>query len=415
MASLDLTYDKSEDRWTKKVRGIKQRFKSKRHATKREAIAQFKAWLNEHEASEAMTEDEEEILILMEQIAVAASNEQEQIDKLKPQKPSRAFEREVERQFSGTPKDDSLAAAIDAFLRFKENTISKGAYNTLSAHIRFFRGFTVGAAVDALPRDAWEQFHQTIKKRIKDKEWSNKYGNSIILDVRGFYNWMYDTERIEAIPRFVKSDLYTIAVPSKLPATFKPEEIKAILAAATDEQRLHYLLMLNCGMTQIDLSDLTADMINIKQGTLTRRRTKHEHQESAEIPTVVYTLWKPVIELLKAHGKLDGTERVFTNREGLPLLRGARRDTVAEAFKSVKAKTGIKKSLKVFRKTGATILGSNKDYRTWRNIYLANTPKEVTDKSYDGTTILDNKYTEHIRTVLGIPNTLDELRTLQKL
>ena len=131
---------------------------------------------------------------------------------------------------------------------------------------------------------------------------------------------------------------------------------------------------------------------------LTRRRGKHQSQSSKRIPTVVYTLWQEVVSGLRELPRTG--DRVFLNANGKPLVQDNRNDAVAASFKLVAKAVGVPKPFKLFRKTGCTLIGTV--YRQWRDLYLANTSKEVVDKNYDGTTTLPPEVTAHIRSQLPI-------------
>jgi len=77
-------------------------------------------------------------------------------------------------------------------------------------------------------------------------------------------------------------------------------EVKEIIEKARGQTKLHILLMLNCGMTQQDLSDLRPEEIDWSAGTITRRRSKTQHNEHT--PIVCYRLWRETWTLLQQHG-----------------------------------------------------------------------------------------------------------------
>ena len=304
--------------------------------------------------------------------------------------------------------------AFDEFREFKSGTVSNGQQSVLGSHIGFFmRCVGDHQPLESLGIAHWESFWNKLQQNQKSEKWSKKYGNSVLASVRGFLKWCYDTERLETLPRFVTSNLYRIAVPTTKPIPFTKKEVLSILSVATDEQRLLYLLMLNCGMTQKDVSDLCPGEVDLRKGTITRKRSKHRHRATARVPTVTYHLWKPTWELLRRFGDASG-ERVFSNRRGKPLVQESRNDSPAAAFRGIREKLGIrKKSLKTFRKTGTTILGQKESpFRAWRSVYLGNAPSGITDKHYDGTDELPEAVTEYIRTQLEIPNSAAALHSL---
>ncbi len=317
------------------------------------------------------------------------------------------FMERVRRRQNTGPK--TFQHAIERFEAFKSRKMSAAGLRVMHVHLSFFQTYVQGINVKELTRETWDQFHAELSSRIGSGKWSSKYGNSVLASVKGLFRWLFDSEEIEAIPRYVGSRSYSVAVPKKRPKPFTAEELKIIFQAANDEQRLHYLLCLNCGMTQKDLSDLRPEMVDFEAGTLTRLRTKHEHQTSDLIPTVRYHLWKPVVDLLRVFAHRKG-KHLLLNQAGNPLVKSCHDDAVSEGFRYLRKKTGITKPLKTFRKTGATALGSSTIYRAWREIYLANVPQGITEQHYDGTTILPFEVTEYIRTTLEIPDTVTGLR-----
>jgi|GEM_PF-5974298 len=305
--------------------------------------------------------------------------------------------------------------ALAEYLEFKSLKVSNGQRSVLDAHLGFFMK-CVGDHQPLVSLDArqWEGFWNKLQQNLNEAKWSKKYGNSVLASVRGFFRWCYDTERLESLPRFVSSRIYRIEVPTTKPIPFTKKEVRSILIAATDEQRLVYLLMLNCGMTQKDVSDLRPDEVDLANGTITRKRTKHRHRATERVPTVMYHLWKPTLELLQRSGDFKD-ERVFSNQRGKPLVQDKRNDSLAAAFLEIREKLVLKKkSLKTFRKTGTTILGQKgSTHRAWRSVYLGNAPADITEKHYDGTDELPEVVTEYIRIELEIPGSAAELHSLK--
>jgi hypothetical protein len=129
------------------------------------------------------------------------------------------------------------------------------------------------------------------------------------------------------------------------------------------------------------------------------------------VPTVTYHLWQPTVELLRRFGNFKG-ERVLSNRRGNSLVEQGINDSPAAVFRIIRKQLGIRtKSLKTFRKTGTTVLGEkNSPHRSWRSVYLGNSPSGITDRHYDGTDELPKTVTEYIRTQLGIPGSVAELQ-----
>jgi integrase len=311
----------------------------------------------------------------------------------------------------------SFKKAYADFLAFKSTTVTKGQIAVLKAHVGFFlKCIGDHQPLENLNKDHWELFWAALKQNVNSSKWSNKYGNSVLVSVRGFLRWCYDTERLATLPRFVTSNLYRIEVPNAKPIPFSKKEVRSILVAADDKQRLIYLLMLNCGMTQKDIADLRPAEVSLAKRTITRKRSKHRHRASEKVPTVTYHLWQPTVELLRRFGDFKG-ERVLKNRSGNPLVEQGVNDSPAAAFRVIRKKLGLRtKTLKTFRKTGTTVLGQkDSPHRAWRSVYLGNAPSGITDKHYDGTDELPKAVTEYIRIHLEIPNSLPELQALAEV
>ncbi len=289
-------------------------------------------------------------------------------------------------------KGKTIGDAVSDFLSFKKSRVGKGQLVCQSAHLKILCHHCGNLPIDGVTISHWT----SLMDDVSSEKRSADYGHNITVTIRAFFNWLFETERLEVIPRFVMSKLFMVKIPQKLPEFFSTAELALLFGAASPLQKLHWLLCLNCGMTQMDLSDLKWSMLDLKKGTLTRQRGKHQSQTSDRIPTVVYTLWP---EVKAGLSKLPQTgDRVFLNSNGKPLVRDNRNDAVAAHFKLVAKSVGITKTFKVFRKTGCTLIGTA--YRGWRDLYLANTSKEVVDKNYDGTTTLPAEVTDHIRSQL---------------
>jgi integrase len=58
------------------------------------------------------------------------------------------------------------------------------------------------------------------------------------------------------------------------------------------------------------------------------------------------------------------------------------RDSCKVWFQKLQEKTGIKKGLKTFRKTSATMLKSDPRYRSLVDYFLGHAPKSIADRHY---------------------------------
>ncbi len=60
---------------------------------------------------------------------------------------------------------------------------------------------------------------------------------------------------------------------------------------------MYALLGLNCGMSNTDLAGLKKSEVDLKEGTLTRKRVKTGDNDN--VPIVCYKLWPETLKLLK--------------------------------------------------------------------------------------------------------------------
>jgi len=305
----------------------------------------------------------------------------------------------------------TVKQAVDLYLRFKEGRIGNDSLTPLKSHLGFFTDHVGNRNIKAFDLESWHTFTEAQQEQLKKGKWSPTYAKGVLNAVRSLFIWLEDTEQIDRVPSFVKSKLYNIVVPPKKVKPFTQAEIKTLLKESSSKQRCYYLLMLNTAMTQKDLSELTPDMIDWKKGILTRTRTKHEDRENGDIPEVKYHLWESTFKLLKEHGNRKG-DLVFRNERNNPLVGSNRTDSVASAFKVIRKKTEITKTLKYFRKSGTSALGTSPQYKLWRETYLANSGSTVTDRHYDGTTMLPKEVTDYIAEYLEIDEAMKELNSI---
>jgi hypothetical protein len=80
--------------------------------------------------------------------------------------------------------------------------------------------------------------------------------------------------------------------------------------AASDRTKLYILLMLNCGMTQQDISDLLVTEVDWAAGAITRKRSKSADHKG--VPTVKYALCPETLRLLRQERAAEGA-RALTN------------------------------------------------------------------------------------------------------
>lgn len=176
-----------------------------------------------------------------------------------------------------------------------------------------------------------------------------------------------------------------ISVPTKSITTLSCDEVKKLIDAANDRTRLYILLMLNCGMTQKDVAVLRRNEVDLKLGTITRKRSKTAAYEG--VPTVTYRLWRDAQELLTREQSEKGDLALLT-REGMPLMTESvsesgkyrRLDAIRLAFRAPVMKTGISATPRILRKTSATLIDNK--FLGLGELFLGHAPRTIKDKHY---------------------------------
>ncbi len=290
------------------------------------------------------------------------------------------------------PKTASVAgASVGACVRQYLNTrkaevgikISDGRWDNLQRGVSHFAQFVrEQTGINAINGARLASYHANLTEQIKAGKMSPAYARDTLQGVKQFIRWCYETDLLQDLPRNIDSKALLISVETKAVETFELAEVKTLLAKATDKTRLYMLLMLNCGMTQQDIADLTHKETNLKSGTITRKRSKTKKQ--ANVPVVEYRLWAETIRLLKQLQD-NRTERVIVTREGLPLVRrelvnGKYR--VNDAVRQAWSKLNATKSPKYLRKTSASLLASNRDFNCVATLFLGHSPRGTAEKHY---------------------------------
>lgn len=290
---------------------------------------------------------------------------------------------------------DTLGTSVDSYLatklaKVKAGHLTAGRYAPIRTHLYHFRDW-VGSesAVSSISGKALTDYHAELLTAISEKQLSADYAKDRLGTVRSFVQWLWRVEAIEALPRVLASGSNDLRISRKIstPEVYTIEEVKNLLASASDRTKLYLLLMLNTGSTQKDLSDLLSTQVDWKNGTITRKRSKTAKHKG--VPTVTYVLWKETFRLLQQERSSDAAT-VLVNHKGGPLKverlddeeKLKKIDNVASAFARLKRKNGIRKPLKYFRKTSATLLKSNKDYRGLEVLFLGHAPATVEERHY---------------------------------
>lgn len=267
-------------------------------------------------------------------------------------------------------------------------------YDMIRRYVGNFKDFVgEGKDINSVNSLLWEEWFNNLNGYYCEGKYSWSNVKKMYSLPKKFLKWSYEHSFLKDLPRNIDSTDFKFRLPEdKEPPTFTNEEIRTLLAIADDRMRLNLLLMLNCGMTQKDVSDLRIDQCDLVVGRISRVRSKMIHQRGR---MVSYKLWDETLELLKKYICQHGVLALRTatgvpwvepkiKNDDSPVMRG---DKMAASFGYLRRKNkfvGEGKSLKIFRKTSATRLG-NSEYRDVAELFLGHKEQKVSGVHYIAT------------------------------
>jgi hypothetical protein len=300
------------------------------------------------------------------------------------------------------PPERTVAAYADSWIKLKQDKVgvghlTPGRFESLRIYLGYFRDF-VGATASAESMDASkvQGFYSWCLNKVRQRQqdpkgkagWSSPYAKKVFEAAKIFVRHLWESGLIE-LPRNVNSREFRFNVGAKVIETWTPEEFQMVLARATGQLPLHLLLMANCGMVQQDISDLLdTEVVWNPDGTADRIiRKRSKTADHANVPVVNYKLWPTTASLLKKWR--SGQEQVLRTRTGAPWKRSelvngkmVHSDKIVSSFNPQKARLGFKKSLKLIRKMGATLLDRHPEYHRFSKLYLGHAPDSIKDRHY---------------------------------
>jgi len=293
-------------------------------------------------------------------------------------------------------EDDRLETHVHKYVGRKEKfgsagEISVGRVRATGIHLAQFQDW-LGKDFDVakIDEEILEGFHGHLLDKVASATWSATTASDCMVSVKSFVRWMWSKKAIANLPRNLDKyckDLRISKSKRKI-MTFTLEEIKTLLTGASDRTRLYILLMLNCGMTQKDVADLDVFEVDWDAGRIKRKRSKTSDEEN--VPEVDYLLWPETIRLLRQERDAKSSDRVLLNSNGSPIWseklgddgKYYKTDNVKNAFDRLRKTKGIHKPLISLKKTSASLLRNNKEFRGVENLFLGHAPRTMADKSY---------------------------------
>lgn len=328
-------------------------------------------------------------------------------------------------------KRRTLRESIDSFLAEKlgkvnRNKLSAGRYNSLERAVKHFENWLVSRLNKATAEDVQTNeidgdtlpgylvYIESETHKRKSTKWSRAHAAGVLAIARQFVHWCYEREHLTQLPRNFESRDLRITVNNGKPKALSIETAKRLLGNDDDNEqiilgeqfkfdrfRLYVLLALNCGMTQVDISDLENQQVDWIGKRIIRKRSKTEDFEN--VPVVNYPLWPQTFELLCKFRNADHrpTSRVLVNRDGNPLksetiieMRDKHGNVVKKLRKSDAIHSLIYREAKLLgisplptfkqlRKCGSTTLKGNGESQDIRTEYLGHSFRTMRER-YEG-------------------------------
>ena len=270
--------------------------------------------------------------------------------------------------------------------------ITLGRYDNLRGALEYFVEFHgEDSPIDSVDGVAFDRYHKHLLELVGKKELKSASASDKLSAVKQLLNSLEGNGQLKAAPRNLR--LLRIKIRRKAPQCYTVDEIKMFLAACTERTRLYFLLALNCGMTQKDMSDLQHKEVDWKAGTITRKRSKEQSKAEANenVPTVTYRLWPETLRALAAAAtKGSDTDLVLLNEDGLALCRDSlndkgkrkRQDAVYQAFNRIACDVVLgERSFKHLRKTSSTMLKAS-DHFSVEQLFLGQSEKTIAGRHY---------------------------------
>ena len=255
------------------------------------------------------------------------------------------------------------------------------------AHVGAFLGDT--APVATITSEKLEGLHFFCLSKIADKRdgkngWSPAYAKGVFAVGREWMRWLWERGIIPPLAN-LSSRGFRFGCGPGIIKTWTVDEVRHVISEAPGKLKLALVLMVNCGMTQKDVSDLLDTEVDWQAGRIVRKRSKTRRH--ANTPCVSYPLWPLTLELLQQHR--SGTERVLITPSGRHYVREDRVngrlvscDLIAASFGDLRRRLGFTKPMKQLRKTAATLLESHEQYGRFTSLFLGHAPQTMKDRHY---------------------------------
>lgn len=282
-----------------------------------------------------------------------------------------------------TPPDRAVGAQVERYLalervRAESDQLSISEFDTIRRCLHAFRDH-IGKSntVTILDADRWEGWWSHLMTLAISVEYKKKR----LRIARTFVSWLAEKGLIP-VPLNLHSRRHRFGGGSRSVPTIPLDEVRILIGQAPGQLKLHLLLMLNCGMTQVDIADLQPREVVWTEGRIKRKRSKtddHEH-----VPTVDYVLWPRTRQLLDQYGH-KAADRVLLTESNRPWLRDelladgkrSKVDAIKSNYVHLQRKTGISHPMKLLRKTSAAMIESHEHFGRYTGHFLGHAPSSL--------------------------------------
>jgi hypothetical protein len=245
-------------------------------------------------------------------------------------------------RFKPTEKENSLKYWIDQFLSLRDvevkaGELSRAGYDQCKWCLDSFRDWlSPTLPVESIDSTRWVEWYKHVQGLDK-AAWTKK---KLFSYPKSFLSWLVEQG---LIPAFVSlhAKRYKFSISRKEEDPLTLERVREIVSKAQGIMLLHLLLMLNCGFSQKDISDLRSS--EYADGRLVRARSKTQKKGTR---VVSWKLWPSTRELLDENKQVAG-ERLLLTTKGTTWVGDGRRDGINSLYRHM----GFPESLKRFRST----------------------------------------------------------------
>jgi hypothetical protein len=221
--------------------------------------------------------------------------------------------------------------------------------------------------IDTLQYAEIERLRDDIFRRVGDgkNSISKRTANNYWTEIQRMLNWAHRQANVNYRHPEDIHDVFKKRFRNPNPvkiAEYDADQLKTLLANATDRQRLYIYLALNCGHYQIDIGSLRRNEVVAQEEytTIVRKRSKTAQQNDFE---AMHVLWPETAALLRREMAKSGRfadgddDLALLSDRGRPLYRKAPRcDLIGDSYLALRHRAGIELPFKQFRKLGATAM-----------------------------------------------------------